>query len=133
MEKLLFANERVKEFEIKGKIQGEDVKGKFKAKYPSVLDTLEIQKINSNLLKGANPNTLANITYDTAYMMAFLEVLLLEKPEWFDYSVIDNVDIIFDTYKEVYDFVESFRSGDGDDRHSDNSNEAVAKETVEDK
>lgn len=133
MEKLLFANERVKEFEIQGEVQGQKVKGKFKAKYPSVLDTLQIQKENSNLIQDANPETLANLAYDMAYMMAYLNVLLIEKPEWFNYEIIDNIDVLINVYDEVNNFVSTFRSGNGEDKHSDDGDKAVAKKTVEGK
>lgn len=130
MEKLLLASERTHEFELKTVVQGEEVKGKFKIKYPSVLDEIEIQKDYSNLLKGANPDTLMNAAFDLFYIVARNKVLLLEYPEWYNLEVLDNTDIIYDINEEIEKFIDNFRKGNGKAGDSKDSNESKDKTAV---
>lgn len=133
MEKLLIANERVHEFKIEGIVQGQKVKGDFKAKYPSVLDNIKIQSIHSNLVKDANLETFADVAYDATYIMAYLDVTLTEKPEWFDFDVIDNFEIVYEVFEGVRKFADSFRSGTEEGADRTDSTDAKGKKTVESK
>lgn len=133
MEKLLLASERKHEFTIEGKVQGTDVKGQFKCKYPSVLDEIQIEVQSSNLIREANPSTLSNATYDVSYMIAYNNVLLEEKPQWYDLDILDNYQIIIEVYNEIKNFVDNFRKGNEQSTDSASSNESRDKGTVESK
>lgn len=133
MEKLLLESARYHDFTIKGKVLGKEVEGTFKAKYPSVLDEIQIQVESSNLIKDANPETLSNATFDITYMIAYNNVLLKEKPEWYDLNVIDNYNVIIEVYNEISKFVDNFRNGNERNSDSTDSNETRNKEVVESK
>ncbi|NLY08539.1 MAG: hypothetical protein GXZ11_01350 [Tissierellia bacterium] len=133
MNKLLLTSERQYEFDIEGIVQGEDVKGKFKCKYPSVMDTLEIEAKLSKLISDTDVNTLSNRAYDLAYMMAYNEVLLIEKPDWYDMGILDDVDVIVKIHNAIYGIVDSFRNRNKEDKDTANSNRPESKGAMESK
>ena len=131
MNKFLLTSERQHEFEIEGNVQGEKVKGKFMCKFPSIMDTLEIEAKLSKLISNTDVNTFSNRAYDLAYMMAYNEVLLLEKPNWYDMEVLDDIEVIVKVHSAIYGFVDSFRNGNEGNTDKEASDRSADKEVVE--
>ena len=71
------------------------------------------------------------MAYDSAYVMAYLEVTLVEKPDWFNFEIIDNFEIIYKVFDEVRLFVDDFRTGNDGKKDSGNSAKSKSKEVVE--
>lgn len=133
MEKFILLSERKHKFEIEGEIQGEKVKGEFECKYPSIMDTLEIDNETSRLIAGSSPATLSNRAYDLAYRVAFTSVLLTKKPKWYVFEIMDDGDIVRKVYDEVVKFITTFRAGNENLENTDNSVGHEDKKTVESK
>lgn len=131
MNKFLLTSERQHEFEIEGNVQGEKVKGKFKCKFPSIMDTLEIEAKLSKLISNTDVNTFSNRAYDLAYMVAYNEVLLLEKPNWYDMEVLDDIEVIVKVHSAIYGFVDSFRNRNEGNTDKEASDRSADKEVVE--
>ena len=53
-------------------------------------------------------------TEGTNYMLAYLEVLLVSKPDWFKADEVFDLDVMFAVYREVEKFNDSFRVVRGD-------------------
>jgi hypothetical protein len=88
-----------------------DFVGKFIVHYPSQMEKLQMGVIKSTLLNG-NPNVDVE-TYNIAYMVSALEVVVDTKPDWFD--VFDpeiDYDILEDVFNEYQNWVDSFRKPD---------------------
>lgn len=131
MKELLLINERKHTFTVDANVQGEAVSGEFTAHYPSIKDEIKIQSILSGLLQGADLENYPLKTYNTAYALAYLEVVLEKSPEWFDADKIDDTDVIFTVYGEVMKFVNSFRTTDGGNENKGSGDKAEDTEIVE--
>lgn len=123
MEKFVSLEARKHKFEIETVINGEKIKGKFECHYPSIRDTLDIDIMTSQMLEGANPQTLPNRAIQTATMMAHFEVLLDKTPEWFDLNNVTDEELLLEVFTEMATFQQRFREGNEDDRLSEHSNE----------
>lgn len=99
-------------FEITLEVDGEEKTGTFKAVYPSIFQRIEIGKRRAALLKGVSMESLDQFTYDLVYEVACLEVLLTEKPDWFDMKNMYEVEPIGKVFGEVMDWINSFRKSD---------------------
>lgn len=133
MKELLLVNERKHTFTIKGVVQGEAVSGEFTAHYPSLKDEIRIQSALSQLISGADLEYFPARVYDFAYSIAYLSVVLDETPEWFVIDKIDDQQVIIDVYKEVVDFINSFRRKDEDRGTEGTGSQAEDSEAVEGK
>lgn len=112
---------------------GEQKTGTFKAKYLGVAARLRIGTIRAKLLDGAPTQSLDSLTDDIAYIIAYLTVALVEKPEWFSFDILDEYTEMRDMYTEVYEFMQSFRAKDGANTDAGHSSAASSTEDVEDK
>lgn len=110
---------------------GQKKNGTFKAKYMGVAARLRIGTLRAKFLDGAPVQSLDNLTDDIAYMMAYLTVSLVEKPNWFSFDVMDEFTELKDLYLEVYNFIQSFRYDDGTSADAGRGADAVGKEDVE--
>lgn len=110
---------------------GEKKDGTFKAKYMGVAARLRIGTLRAKFLDGAPAQSLDNLTDDIAYMMAYLTVALVEKPNWFSFEVLDEFPELRDLYREVYEFNQSFRRNDGTSADAGRGEDAAGKEDVE--
>lgn len=131
MEKFININERQHEFEINTILQGQEVKGNFKAKYPSIADGLTIDLRMSRILEGGNADTLPKETVDLAYMLAFNETLLIEKPEWYKNEYFESKEIVQEVYMQIYRFVDNFRQRNKTIGNSTNSTRQENGTTLE--
>lgn len=133
MEKFVLPEARLHEFEKEYEINGKKETGKFKCRVPSVMDTLAIQSTMSNYLKDVNLDTMSNTAADLFFMIATLEVLLVESPEWFNAYTLDYDEayIIREVYEEVDTFKRTFRDRDGKDGHIETSGPGESKAAVE--
>ena len=131
MEKFKDINERLHEFEIEAVLQGKNVKGKFKCKYPSIANTISIEVRMSRILDKASVDTLPTATADLAYMLAYNDTLLIERPDWYNPKYFEDDTIIKDVYMEIYAFANSFRYGNEQEDNSGDSIEPDDGEPVE--
>lgn len=133
MEKFLLANQRKHSFTIEGRVQTKLVKGEFECKYPSVIDGLQINTNSSRLLENAYTDALANEAFNMAYKIAFTDVLLTKRPEWFNFAILDDMEVINKVYAEIMNFIDTFRQGNGEEEHREISNNSTDEEIMEGK
>lgn len=114
MKELLLVNERKHTFTIEAVVQGEAVSGEFTAHYPTIKDEIKIQSELSRLVSGADLDYFPAQVYELAYAIAYLGVVLEDTPEWFSVDKFDDEKVIYSVYKEVVDFINSFRRKDED-------------------
>lgn len=124
---------REKEIEFESTIQGEKVKGTFVVKFPSIRDRVAIGTKMSQLLADASLSTLPNESYFLAESIAFLDNLIVKKPDWFDYDKIDNPETVLGLYEEVNKFINSFRPANEDAKSKGVGDKSMDKESVESK
>ena len=83
-------------------------KGKFVVHHPTQLERMQIGVNKSVLLGGVMP--LDNITDNLSHIMATLDVVIDEKPTWFDVEDPDlDYDILEAVFLEYMEWVNSFR------------------------
>lgn len=133
MENFLIDETKQYEFEIEGIFDGIERKGKFKCKYPSITDEFKIQALVTNLLDGSNPAQVLDEVRKVAYMVATNEVLLLEKPDWYNPNTLGDFTIVRKVANEIFTFQNSFRKEDEQDRLSESSIKPENEEIVESK
>lgn len=88
---------------------GEELEGVFKAVYPSIMDRIKVGTIRAETLNGAPSASVDNFTDDLVYMIAYLSVILKEKPDWFNFDSFDDIDFMRDVFIEVSNWVNNFR------------------------
>lgn len=124
---------RTKEIEFETKIQSKNVKGTFLVKFPSLKDRIAIETKLSQLIAGADVNNIKTKTYSLAEAICYLERLIVKKPDWFDFKVIDDPDTVISLYDRVLNFINSFRKEDGSNESERNSGKSMDKEPMEGK
>lgn len=124
---------RQKEIEIKAIIQGEEVKGNFLVKFPSIMDRIEAEAKAARILKQADVNVMLTETYWLTQAICYLEKVIIEKPDWYNLDYVDDPKVIFDLYDKVKEFENSFRPKDESDKHEGDSSKSVDKESLEGK
>jgi hypothetical protein len=108
--------------------------GTFKAKYPSITDRIAIGSLRAKLLDGAPSRSVDNFTDNLSFIVAYLNVLLVKKPGWFDMSTMDDVSVVDELYTEVAKWVDNFRLSTqrGEDvGHSDTATDETNMESNE--
>jgi len=100
--------------------------GTFKVRRPSQLDRMQMGILKATLLNG---NTNVDVlTENIATIVSTLEIVLLDRPEWFD---IDNPDLEYEILEAVYvEYLKwdaSFRRRADDSEHRGNSEDAGSK------
>ena len=89
---------RQKEIEIEARIQGQEVKGNFLVKFPSIMDRIEAETKASRILKEADVNTMLTETYLLTQAICYLEKVIIKKPDWYNLDYIDDPQVILDLY-----------------------------------
>lgn len=84
--------------------------GTFTARIMSVMDRLALGSQRAKLLGGAPLASIDGVTDDIAYMIAFLQVTLVDSPDWFDFDVMEDLSDLYDLFYEVKAFQDRFRS-----------------------
>ena len=133
MEKFILKEERIHKFTIEEEVDGTKLKGDFISKYPSITDEMNIHVAMSQRLSGANASTVSDVGSELAYMMSVADVLLIEKPDWFDFETLGDRDILTKVVEEILVFNNSFRNSNEKDRHSKLSTKQQDEEIVEGK
>jgi hypothetical protein len=88
--------------------------GKYQVHHPSQMERLQVGVIKSQLLGGIVP--LDTMTDNIATIIATLDVVTDEKPDWFDvYDDEFDYDIMEAVFMEYMEWVNSFRKGTGKD------------------
>lgn len=96
------------------KEDGENYKGTFTARKPSIMTQLKIEGIKSSLLDGRyyDPEKPGHgVSQQADFMadiMAFLKVCIVEAPDWFWEDDFSDVDLMMELYREAAT-VEPFR------------------------
>lgn len=131
--KIFFLNKDKKEFnfEIEAEIDGEKTTGEFTSRYPTVIDSINIDIEKSRILRGADPDTLYTSTLQIAEMLAYCKYVLIKKPEWFNVEEIDDIDLLMEVYSKAREHELSFRRKDEPDGHREDSTRQTDTETVE--
>ncbi|WP_311486617.1 hypothetical protein [uncultured Anaerococcus sp.] len=124
---------RQKEIELEATIQGKKVKGNFLVKFPSIMDRIEAEAKASRILNQADVNTMLTETYILTQAICYLERVIINKPDWYNFDYIDDPQVIFDLYEKAKEFENSFRAKDESDEHQGDSSESVDEESLEDK
>lgn len=107
--------------------------GTFTAKVMSVMDRLALGSQRAKLLGGAPLASVDGVTDDIAYMIAFLQIVLVESPAWFDFDVMDDLNDLYGMFYEVKAFHDRFRSYGEQGANVGDSEATSSTETVEDK
>ena len=131
MNEFVNLNSRTTDIEIKTKIQGEEVKGTFTVKFPSILDTIDIEVNLAKVLKDADLNTISKMGYTLAASVCYLDKLLVKSPDWFDMDKVDNPDLIYELYTKAKEFENSFRKQNGEDESRGDSPKSDDKEVAD--
>ncbi|WP_311481315.1 hypothetical protein [uncultured Anaerococcus sp.] len=124
---------RQKEIEIEARIQGQEVKGNFLVKFPSIMDRIEAEAKASTILKQADVNTMLTETYLLTQAICYLDKVIIKKPDWYNLDYIDDPKVIFNLYGKVKDFENSFRPKNESDKHEGDSVKSVDEESLESK
>lgn len=112
-------------------MDGQVREGTFKAKYMGVSARLRIGTIRAKLLDGAPASSMDVLTDDLAYMIAYLTVALIELPSWFRYDDMEEISELRDMYKEVSEFMNSFRKGHDSNTNAGDSADTSGEENME--
>lgn len=104
--------------------------GKFTFKYPSITERIRIGTLRAQMLDGAEEKSLDNLTSDLTYIVAFLRVTLVNAPDWFDFTDIDDVVGIRKIFNEVQVWVSNFRLTGGKCQYPGNSEATSDEENV---
>lgn len=112
-------------------INGKKMTGAFTCKVMSVTDRMRAGTIRARLLDGAPSASLDNVTDDIAFMVGYLTVALTKKPSWWDIDQLDSIDDLYDIYKTVNDFQQSFRTAHEHGEDAGRGTDATGKETME--
>lgn len=126
-------NSRQKDIELEATIQGKKVKGNFLVKFPSIMDRIEAEAKAARILRQADVNTMLTETYLLTQAVCYLERVIIEQPEWYNFDYIDDSQVILDLYEEVKEFENSFRQKDESDEYQGDSIESVDEESLEGK
>lgn len=126
-------NSRQKDIELEATIQGKKVKGNFLVKFPSIMDRIEAEARAARILRQADVNTMLTETYLLTQAVCYLERVIIEQPEWYNFDYIDDPQVILDLYEEVKEFENSFRQKDESDEYQGDSIESVDEESLEGK
>lgn len=124
---------RQKEIEIEARIQGQEVKGNFLVKFPSIMDRIEAETKASRILKEADVNTMLTETYLLTQAICYLEKVIIEKPDWYNLDYIDDPQVILDLYGKAKEFENSFRAKDESDGLEGDSDKSVDEKSLEGK
>lgn len=133
MQEFIDIKKRHHKFHIKTKVFGKEVEGDFICKFPSVLDSLDIQVQASKYVKGVDTADLFETTLIQALELATIDVLLIKKPEWYDPSEIDDYEVISQVHKEIQDYTHTFREQLHQGNDSGSSTESTDTEVMEGK
>lgn len=124
---------RQENIELEATIQGKKVNGNFLVKFPSIMDRIEAEAKAARILNQADVNTMLTETYILTQAICYLERVIINKPDWYNYDYIDDPQVIFDLYEKAKEFENSFRAKDESDEHQGDSSESVDEESLEDK
>ena len=111
--------------------------GTFVAKYPTITDRIAIGSMRAKMLGGAPSQSVDTYTDDLAFMVAYLKVLLIKTPKWFDLTKLEDDAILRELFHEVSNWVTDFRQSNvasenggfgttADDEEDMGSDEAVS-------
>ena len=108
LNKINQGNKRVHSFNVDYSDVNPDFIGKFTVRYPSQLERMQIGVTKSSLLGG---NLDVDVVTDNiAHIISTLDVMLEEKPVWFDVSNSELAyDIMESVFMEYQNWVNSFR------------------------
>lgn len=83
--------------------------GTFVAKYPTITDRIAIGSMRAKMLGGAPSQSVDTYTDDLAFMVAYLKVLLVKTPNWFDLTKLEDDTLLRELFQEVSNWVADFR------------------------
>lgn len=118
-------------FEATVSVDGVSRTGSFTAKFMGVFDRIRMGNIMSGLLNGKGLNDVDPHTSDLVYMVAFLDVTLIETPKWWNLEKVDYEDELAHIFNVVDKFQQSFRGADGATSDAGSSENAASETPVE--
>lgn len=83
--------------------------GTFVAKFPTITDRIAIGSMRAKMLGGAASQSVDNYTDNLAFMVAYLKVLLIKTPKWFDLTKLEDDETLSELFQEVSNWVNTFR------------------------
>lgn len=95
-------------------IGGQKREGTFKFRYPTLADRLRQGTMQARLVDGTSIDALDVVTFNLAFMMAYLSSVSVQLPPWFRFEDMESVDELQGMYAEVTAFVNSFRGNDAE-------------------
>lgn len=118
-ENITNASAREREFTKSITVNGVPRTGVFTAKVPSLMQRIQIGVNRSKLLGGAPSESLDQFTDDLAFMMSYLEVVMITKPKWFNWDLLEDFTEIKELFYEVSNWVNTFQRKRGEDTNGE--------------
>lgn len=121
--------QRTKVFKAAFTIGDEVKKGNFTAKIPGVMQRARMGVQRAKMSDGVNPENLDSVTDDIIFVVSYLETMLIERPAWFDWELVEDFEELLALYTEVTQWVNAFR---GRNKNSANEGNRVIANSEDD-
>lgn len=126
LQKINKGKKRTHTFAVDFSEYNEEFVGNFTVHHPTQIERMQIGIVKSTLLNGVVP--MDTITDNIAHIISTLEVVLDEKPDWFDVNDPDvEYDILWAVFEEYLNWVSSFRKGLGNSNNTGDSGESTSE------
>jgi len=109
MDKIANAGSRRKTVTKTFSVNGVKKTGDFTIKFPSIMERVGIGVKRAKILDGAQSQSMDKFSDDLAFMVAYLDTVLEERPKWFNFEQLDTVAELNNLFWEASSFINSFQ------------------------
>lgn len=109
MDKIANAGSRRKTVTKTFSVNGVKKTGNFTFKIPSIMERVGIGVKRAKMLDGAQSQSMDKFSDDLAFMVAYLDTVLEERPKWFNFEQLDTVAELNNLFWEASSFINSFQ------------------------
>lgn len=128
---MMDASQRQYKFKKTLSVGGYNKTGTFIATIPTIAQRIQIGVRRAKMLDGAPSVSVDGFTDDLAFMVAYLEAVLVRSPKWFIIEEMDDVNTIREMFYEVSNWVNSFQRKDDTSANATDSPAANDEEDME--
>lgn len=104
--------------------------GTFRFHYPTIGDRVKQGLLQSQFLGGVSPQVVDVVTFNLTYSMAFLASICDQMPQWFRFELMESQEELGEMFREVNEFVESFRRDDDEAADAAGGEDAAGEAAV---